>query len=1036
MPPSPHIQNPDVRELRPSMAQRWALVLAHDLGAVHDHAYTMLLSLLVVQAAVQAGTPSASLALVSTVSTLPFLLFIGYAESFTAQAMPRTVLRVAALWEVVIIGLGYGALYSGSFDTMLGVVGLFALRATGLRPTTQHLLQSFLPLPDRLWAQARRERRAGLTLLLGTALGTILAVVWQAQRAWAGGVLLAMALVGVGVSLCLPAVASPGEAPTPQRRLGRELAHGLRRLAQERHLGLAALGLAGFWLSTTLLPMVVLLLGTVSMHLTTLHVGLLVTCLPLGMGLGQLLVGRLAGLPGDLGWLPLGALGMGSSLLLVSTLTSSAVLVALMLGCYGVASVWVCTPLQTLVDTTSPAAERGAIRTATTCLTLSARLLAAGGLWLGCDLIGLSAEHLIALVGLGILLGAVYLLRLLPAFVLRLLCWMLTHTLYRIRVVGAEHLPTHGPALLVCNHVSYVDGLLVAACVQRFIRFLIYRPIYEAPALRWLFRLLHAIPITGGPGAPVALAQAREALQAGHVVCIFAEGSITRTGNLLPFKRGFEQIMAGLQVPIIPMHLDQLWNTPLSFQGARVLGSWPPKFPYPVTVSFAAPLPATATAPQVRQAVLELGSTAMLTRPRATATLPRRFIATAKHRWSALCLADTTSQRWTYGQVLVHSLLLARWLRTRWPQARHLGIYLPLSATAALLHVAVALAGKVPIMLDTEESPDVLQATLRQYAIDLVLTARTSQLMLSLPSAIEAIAIDTHLSDTRWVRRLRRLPVTWLVRWLPTALLQALCTEATSDPDALATLVRTADEAESRQGVMLSHRNILATVEGLQQVLPLQRHDCLLGVLPLSHALGALATLWFPLLSGCGVVYHAAAEARTVGDAVARYRATMLVATPARYAAYLDACPTEALRSLRYAVSGTAPLEASLADAFHAKYGVALVAGYGCAEMAAIVALNIADVQYGSRRQLGSKPGTVGQPLPGVALRVVDPSTGQSVPPQTVGVLWLYGPHRMLGYWGQPEQTAQVFREGWYVTGELASLDDDGFLSLVGQVQP
>ena len=325
MPQSPRTTSADLRKQPPCTARLWALALAHDLGVLHDHAYTMLFSLLVVQAAVQTGTQSAGLALVSTVSTLPFLLFLGYPGAFTAHAMPRTVLRVAALWEVVIMGLGCAALLSGRFDTMLGVVGLFALRATGLRPTTQHLLQSFLPLPDRLWAQARRERRAGLTLLLGTALGTILAVVWQAQRAWAGGVLLTMALVGVGVSLCLPAVASPGEAPTPQRRLGRELAHGLRRLAQERHLGLAALGLAGFWLSTTLLPMVVLLLGTVSMHLTTLHVGLLVTCLPLGMGLGQLLVGRLAGLPGDLGWLPLGALGMGSSLLLVSMLTSSAV---------------------------------------------------------------------------------------------------------------------------------------------------------------------------------------------------------------------------------------------------------------------------------------------------------------------------------------------------------------------------------------------------------------------------------------------------------------------------------------------------------------------------------------------------------------------------------------------------------------------------------------------------------------------------------------------------------------------------------------
>jgi acyl-[acyl-carrier-protein]-phospholipid O-acyltransferase/long-chain-fatty-acid--[acyl-carrier-protein] ligase len=191
-------------------------------------------------------------------------------------------------------------------------------------------------------------------------------------------------------------------------------------------------------------------------------------------------------------------------------------------------------------------------------------------------------------------------------------------------VVGGEHIPTQGSALLVCNHVSYVDALLVGSCVPRFVRFLIYRPIYEYKALRWLFRLMQAIPIAGGPEAPAALAQAQHALQEGHVVCIFAEGAISRTGALLPFKRGFERIIEGLEVPVIPVHLDRLWGSIFSFQGGRFFWKWPKQFPYPVTVSFAAPLPATATAPQVRQVVMELGSAAMAYRPRTTTPLPRR----------------------------------------------------------------------------------------------------------------------------------------------------------------------------------------------------------------------------------------------------------------------------------------------------------------------------------------------------------------------------------------------------------------------------
>ena len=157
----------------------------------------------------------------------------------------------------------------------------------------------------------------------------------------------------------------------------------------------------------------------------------------------------------------------------------------------------------------------------------------------------MAGRSIILLVGLGLLLSTVYVLRLLPAFVVRLVCWMLTHTLYRIRVVGGEHIPRQGPALLVCNHVSYVDGLLVGACVPRFVRFLIYRPIYEHQSPALAVSPDAGDPYCGGPEAPAALAQARQALQEGHVVCIFAEGAISRTGDLLPFKRGFERILRG-----------------------------------------------------------------------------------------------------------------------------------------------------------------------------------------------------------------------------------------------------------------------------------------------------------------------------------------------------------------------------------------------------------------------------------------------------------------------------------------------------------
>src|SRR5206468_1647450 len=198
-----------------------------------------------------------------------------------------------------------------------------------------------------------------------------------------------------------------------------------------------------------------------------------------------------------------------------------------------------------------------------------------------------------------------------PEFLVRFSLWLLTHTIYRIRIVGQENVPFRGPALLICNHVSLVDGLLVGSCVQRFIRFLVYKPYYEHRAFNWLLKMMKAIPIAGGRESLASLERARQALADGHVVCIFAEGAVSRTGNLLPFKRGFERIVAGLDVPVVPVYLDRVWGSVFSFKRGKFLWKLPERLPYPVTVAFGAPLRSTVTAPEAHLALMELGSMAM-----------------------------------------------------------------------------------------------------------------------------------------------------------------------------------------------------------------------------------------------------------------------------------------------------------------------------------------------------------------------------------------------------------------------------------------
>jgi acyl-CoA synthetase (AMP-forming)/AMP-acid ligase II len=207
----------------------------------------------------------------------------------------------------------------------------------------------------------------------------------------------------------------------------------------------------------------------------------------------------------------------------------------------------------------------------------------------------------------------------------------------------------------------------------------------------------------------------------------------------------------------------------------------------------------------------------------------------------------------------------------------------------------------------------------------------------------------------------------------------------------------------------------------------------MMGVLPLFHAFGLTGCLWVPLLSGIGAVYHAnPLDAKTIGKLVAEHRATVLMSTPTFCQSYLRACEPVQFATVRHALVGAERLPASLAAAFQEKFGIALLEGYGCTEMGPVVAVNTVDVAHGPVKQTGHKPGTVGHPIPGVVAKVLDLDSGEVLPPEREGLLLVKGPGRMLGYLDNPAKTAEVVRDGWYVTGDRCPLT--GFIRITDRL--
>ena len=1000
------------------------------LGAVNDNLFKIVVSMLAVSAAA-AGTEGRALSLVGALFILPFALFSGYAGQVADSYSKRTVLVVTKVLEVVVMALGMVALGAGYLSAAYAVLFVMALHSTFFSPAKYGILPETLPDAHLSRANGLLEMSTFVAIVAGTAAGGYLFDVWRGRVWLIGALTLAVALAGTVASFGIRHV--PAAAPRHAFNWNPfgEVREGLRRLWNDRVLWPSVVGLSYFWFLGALLQLVVILFGTDVMGLNDRWVGILTTFAAVGIGVGSIAAGRLSGDKVELGLVPIGAFGMGVFSMVLAGSGDSFVRASISLTLIGFSGGLFAVPLNALLQQRPDAAEKGRLIATNNFLNVIGILLASGLLWITSDVLRLSPDRILFFGGVATLAGSVYVLARVPEFFVRFTLWLLTHTIYRIRIVGEQHLPARGPALLVCNHLSHVDGFLVGACVQRFVRFLIYRPYFDRPVLRWFLARMHAIPIEAGRGSVAALERARKELEAGHVVCIFAEGQISRTANLLPFKRGLERIADGLDVPVVPVYIDRIWGSIFSFERGRFFWKWPRHIPYAVTVAFGRPLPSGATAPAVRLAVMELGCEIAGDRHGRRDTLARAFIRTARRRWNAFCLADSTGRSLTFGRALVSSLLLAEWLRRQAAGQKNVGLLLPASVGGALANVAAALAGKTAVNLNFTAGPESMAYAIERAGIRTILTSRrflAKAEIAQMPGMVMLEDVLTQFTTFAKLRTLvaaRTLPAGLLVRWFgphPQA-------------DETAAIIFSSGSTGTPKGVQLTHRNILANVHAIAQVFDMREDDVMMGVLPFFHAFGYTGTLWFPLLTGFGAAYHPnPMDARTIGELTAQHRGTVLMSTPTFCGSYVRKCEPAHFASLRYVVVGAEKLQPATADAFREKFGVELLEGYGCTEMAPVVAANVPDVKDGRVRQQGTRTGTVGHPLPGVAAKVVDPDTMQGPIFDREGLLLVKAASRMAGYLEDPARTAEVVRDGWYVTGDIASMDEDGFVRITDRL--
>jgi acyl-[acyl-carrier-protein]-phospholipid O-acyltransferase/long-chain-fatty-acid--[acyl-carrier-protein] ligase len=494
-------------------------------------------------------------------------------------------------------------------------------------------------------------------------------------------------------------------------------------------------------------------------------------------------------------------------------------------------------------------------------------------------------------------------------------------------------------------------------------------------------------------------------------------------------------------VPIVPVCLDGVWGSLFSFDQGRSFWKRLRGVPNRVTVLFGSPLPSSTSAREVRQAVLELSAEAADHRRQPNDLLHLQFVRAAKRNWRSLAMADSSGKQLTYGQALTCSLILARKIRSICRDERMIGLLFPASVGGALANIATLLAGRIPVNLNFTAGLESMESAAAQCSIRTILTSRLFVKKAGIAEMQGMVFLEDMLREITVFDKASTAAAAFI---LPATALTGIH-RGVGDSRSLATVIFSSGSTGQPKGVMLSHHNVISNLEAMRQLFSLETNDRFMGVLPFFHSFGFTAALWLPLTSGVGACFHAnPMDAKTIGETIARHRATLMMATPTFYSAYVRKCTAEQFSTLRLALVGAEKLREPLAREFRVKYGIELMEGYGATEMAPVISVSRPDAVDGRIRQTGRKEGSVGHPLPGVAVKVVNPEAvvdsdavlelGEALPANREGMLLVKGPNRMMGYLGQPEETSEVVRDGWYITGDIATVDEDGFVRITDRL--
>lgn len=951
----------------------------------------------------------------SALLVLPFVLFSPLAGKWSQTKSKQRIFEIAKMMEIPIMGVAVIGFYFESINVVMLSMLLMGIQSAIYSPSKYGLIRDIGGVEGVSFGIGTMELLTFVGVLIGQVLTGLISDLPNNSILIISTLMLVLAIIGWTSSKKISAV-----EPEPTKQIKETvnpimyLYNSYRWSKSVKGLNYTIFGLGSFWLVASMLQMNIYIHAPQHYDMSNTQTSFVMAMIAIGIGLGCWVAGIIAKNRVEIGMVPIGGLALSICLTIFATteLSPSKFIILLFIAAFF--SGFYKVPLNAWLQERVEGRKLGNILAYNNMVAFLFILIAAAIF----GLVSTYYDTLTVFVFIAIISWIMTLVTLfnIPAMMVRFMADSIAKFYYKYNISGASNIPKKSGGLLIANHQSLLDSFIIVAAIPRMVRFVMAREIYENPFIHWLVKRMNVIPVTANMGKErleefTRLCQ--KEINNGHLVCIFPEGQISRIGHLLEFKKGVEHIAEGINAPIIPIHLAGISGTPFSFD----VGSSKPNvnlrsFRKTISINIGKPISPEQSAFHLRQRVQELTSETFEQRIKGHHTLGY-FLSKVAKKNSTKALAVAKGVDFSFSDLYDKASELNQYLATHFSKDKTVGIYAQPDTSVVILNIALAMAGITSINID----PLLIEKNKRKIfkKCDLLIGAEDQNL--PLPNGVEFYKINDIMDQSVEIEM---------------AVVNGIKDAKSIHKNDLATIIYEYNEHDQWIEIKLTHQNILASVKGLMKIFNVQRGKRVLSIMPLNKAYGYSLNLWLPLLTGMTIIHSNNSNSiNELADTIISQKVNILFATNQMIHQIYESGNKEVWHTLDTIITGQETVSQEIQNILHKEFEISIHESIGFTQYGSVVAVSspnykLNDIKGKVISQLGSKSNRYGRPVPGIAIKIVDPTNLETeLGANEKGVMMLKG--ASLGCSTNNIAQDQIT---WLNSGFEGAIDQDGFIML------